>query len=228
MPDPAPNAELLQSLGRLARGLSALFWGLPFALIVCVQTAKADWFKSFGVVPPLAVTGLLVYGLWQMGHFQKQERVWRNALDRAQLIGVVNVGLAPFLYWWNKVPAHPFFAAVVTLLAATSLLFLSHLNLILQRLSAMLPDETLRLETKQFTTLNRVLLLITLGLAVVYLFLSRWPAPLPRWAAIFLSVLERGDLWFLIFLVLLPLAMTMALIWKTKEVILHSVFSARP
>ncbi len=25
----APNAELLRSLGQLARGLSALFWGLP-------------------------------------------------------------------------------------------------------------------------------------------------------------------------------------------------------
>ena len=24
-----PNAELLRSLGKLARGLSALFWGLP-------------------------------------------------------------------------------------------------------------------------------------------------------------------------------------------------------
>src|SRR6267378_2351881 len=32
MLDPAPNAELLRSLGRLARGLSALFWGMPAAL----------------------------------------------------------------------------------------------------------------------------------------------------------------------------------------------------
>lgn len=226
MPDPAPNAELLRSLGRLARGLSAVFWGLPFALIVCVQTAKTEWFRSFGIVPPLAVTSLLGYGLWQMGHFQKQERVWRNALDRAQLLALVNMGLSPFLYWWNKIPDHPFFSSVVLLLAATSLLFLSHLNLVLQRLGAMLPDETLRLETKQFTTLNRVLLLITLALAVIYLFLSRWPSPLPQWAAGLRFVLERGDLWFLIFLVLLPLAMTMALIWKTKEVILESVFGA--
>ena len=36
MPDPAPNVELLRSLGRLVRGLSALFWGLPLALIVCL------------------------------------------------------------------------------------------------------------------------------------------------------------------------------------------------
>ena len=43
------------------------------------------------------------------------------------------------------------------------------------------------------------------------------------------AVLDRGSLWFLIVLiplVLLPLAMTMALLWKTKEVILDNVFSA--
>ena len=83
MAEPAPNADLLRSLGRLARGLSALFWGLPIALVVCAQTAKAEWFKSLGIVPPLATTSLLVYGLWQVGHFQKQERVWRASLDRS-------------------------------------------------------------------------------------------------------------------------------------------------
>ena len=40
------------------------------------------------------------------------------------------------------------------------------------------------------------------------------------------GVLDRGSFWFLILLVLLPLAMTMALLWKTKEVILDNVFGA--
>jgi hypothetical protein len=226
MTNPAPNAELLRSLGRLARGLSALFWGLPVALVVCAQTARIEWFRLLGVAPPLIVTGLLVYGLWQMSHFQKQERVWRHALDRAQLLAVMNLGLSPFLYWWGKIPSDPFFSAVVLLLAATSLLFLNHLNVVLQRLSAMLPDETLRLETKQFTTLNRVLLLVTLVLAVVYLSLGRWPHSLPSWTVTLLSILDRAGLWCLIPLLLLPLAMTMALIWKIKEVILDSVFNA--
>src|SRR5258706_11455112 len=109
MPDPAPRDELLRSLGRLVRGLSALFWGLPSALIVCFYTAKFEPLKFFGVLPPLVTTGLLVYGLWQLGDFQKQERVWRNSLDRARILGVVVLGLSPFLYWWNKVPGNLFF-----------------------------------------------------------------------------------------------------------------------
>ena len=226
MPDPAPNAELLRSLGRLVRGLSALFWGLPITLIVCFHAAKADSLKTFGIVPPLVTTGLLAYGLWQLGDFQRQERVWRTALDRAQLLSLLNFGLSPLLYWWNKIPANPFFLAMVMLLTISALLFLGSVNLVLRRLGAMLPDETLRLETKQFTTLNLNLLFATFLLALAYVGLGLLHT-LPLWLGIIVSVIERSSLWFLIVLVLLPLAMTMALLWKTKEVILDNVFGAK-
>src|SRR5512136_2862962 len=133
MPDPAPIAELLRSLGRLVRGLSAMFWGLPITLIVCFHTAKADSLKTFGIVPPLVTTGLLAYGLWQLGDFQKQERVWRSALERARILGFINFGLSPFLYFWNRIPNEPFFLAMVILVSLTALLFLASLNLVLQR-----------------------------------------------------------------------------------------------
>jgi len=64
VPDALPKPELMRSLGRLVRGLSALFWGLPAALIVCFHTARADSLKSFGVLPPVVCTGLLLYGIW--------------------------------------------------------------------------------------------------------------------------------------------------------------------
>ncbi len=226
MPDPAPNAELLRSLGRLVRGLSALFWGLPLALIVCFHTAKADSFKSFGIVPPLVATGLLVYGLWQLGDFQKQERVWRAALDRAQVFALIDFGLSPFLYWWNKVPGNAFFLGMVLLLTLSGLLFLASVNSVLRRLGAMLPDEALRLETQQFTRLNLTLLFVTLLLALVYTGLERVQT-LPFWLGTMMAVMEGGSFWFLVLLVLLPLAMTMALLWKTKEVILDNVFGAK-
>ena len=225
MPDLAPNAELLRSLGRLVRGLSALFWGLPITLIVCVYTTKAEALKPFGFVPPLVTTGLLVFGLWQLGDFQKQERVWRNALDRALLLGLINFGLSPFIYWWNRIPNNIFFQVVVMLMAFSALLFLGSLNLVLRRLGAMLPDEALRLETKQFTRLNLNLLVATLLLVLLYVGIAQL-RELPLWLGITVAVLERGSGWFLILLVLLPLAMTMALLWKTKEVILENVFGA--
>ena len=120
-------------------------------------------------MPPLVTTGLLAYGLWQLGDFQKQERVWRAALDRARLFSLINFGLSPFLYWWNQLPANTFFLAMVMVLALSALLFLGSLNLVLRRLGAMLPDEGAALETRQFTALNLNLLFATFLLALLYL-----------------------------------------------------------
>ena len=226
MPDSAPNPELLHSLGRLARGLSALFWGLPAALIICLGTVGAGWFKGlWGMTPALAATGLLCYGLWQMGAFQKQERLWRNVLDRARLLGLVNFGLSPFLYWWARMPDEPFFMWAVCILALSGLLFLFDVNLVLHRLGAMLPDETLRHEPKQFTALNRGLLVAFLLAGMIYVWLARMETLSPEIEFILFWLNQRGVwLLFVIVLLLLPMAVTMALIWKTKEVILEGVF----
>ena len=223
MPEPAPNAELLRSLARLVRGLSALFWGLPLALIVCFHTAKADSLRVFNVIPPLVSTGLLVYALWQLGDFQKQERVWHTALDRARVLSLINFGLSPFLFWWNRVPYNLFFLIMVTLLCGSGLLFLGSINLVLRRLGAMLPDEALRIETRQFTALNLNLIVMDLLLGIGYL-AALQARVVPLWLGTALNLLEHGSLWVLVGLVLRPLAMTMALLWKTKEVILDSVF----
>jgi hypothetical protein len=224
MPDAPPNPELLRSLGRLVRGLSALFWGLPIALIICVQTARTEILRVFGVLPPLVVTGWLLFGLWQLGYFQKQERIWYSALDRAKLLAIVNLGLSPFLFWWSQMPGQPFFMLVVGLMSVTGLLFLSNLNLVLYRLSAMLPDESLRQETKHFTLLNRYLVFFILVLGIVLITVLRFPSLVPSSAWVVTSLLSNYSIFLLLFMVLLPLAMTMALLWKIKEVILESVF----
>ncbi len=225
-PENRSEAALLRSLGKLARGLSALFWGLPVTLVVSAETARADWLKPLGMLPELATNALLLYGLWQMGGFQKTERPWRRALDRAKLLGLINLGLCPFVYWNNKVPGLLFFTSMVVTLNVTALLFLFTLNQVIERLGAMLPDETLRQETRQFTALNRSLLITLMVLVLAYLVLNWLPDPSPLISRV-LSWMGQGGFWLLVFFALLPLAMTMALLWKTKEVILDSVFGSR-
>jgi hypothetical protein len=228
MSETAPKQELMRSLGRLVRGLSALFWGLPLALVVCVQTANTGWLDSFahyGLIAPVAVTSLLLYGLWLMSDFQKQERVWVLALDRAKLLGLVNIGLSPFLHWHEHLPDVPFFYYAVSVMALSSLVFLYNLNQVLKRLTAMLPDETLREETRVFTSLNGVLLiLIPAFLAVYFAFSEIRHPPVPIGAL--LRLVEPVVQWILVLLILPPMAITMSLVWKIKEAILDSVFGA--
>jgi hypothetical protein len=221
--DAAAKTELMRSLRRLVRGLSALFWGLPLTLIVCVRTSISEWLRPLGVFPPVMANVLLLYGLYQLGYFQRQERVWTHALDRARVLGIVNVGLSPFVFWWGQLPQVPFYSLAVGLLMLSGVLFLFNLNFVLQRLAAMLPDETLRLETKFFTSFNLYLLFTVVALVAVYFALAQ-ASTLPLFLLNAVRAVEDSRKWLLVFLILLPLAMTMTLLWKIKEVVLESVF----
>jgi hypothetical protein len=225
--DPA-KVDLMRDLGRLARGLSALFWGLPLTLVVNVEMARTDRLDFLGAAtfaPAVILNALLWYGLRQMRGFQKQERIWQQSLNRAELFAIINIGLAPFLFWWRRFPAVPFYVVCVELLAASGLLFLLHLNQVLHRLSAMLPDEMLRAETKTYTQCNVWMLLVVLaGLCFYFAF-----GPLHMrdavWGSFHLRPLERV-VWLALFLTLMPVAMTMALLWKLKEAIFTGLFAA--
>ena len=183
--------------------------------------------RPLGTMPVVVLSGLLLFGLWQMGEFQKQERPWRNALDRALLPALVNLGLCPFLFWFSRMPGEFFFEAAMVVLVLSALIFLFNLNLVLKQLSAMLPDETLRQETRQFTALNRWLLVAWVAFAAAS---TAAPGLLhlhEHFGAKFIFWLAHLQTTVLLFLGLAPLAITMALIWKTKEVILDAVFGGR-
>jgi hypothetical protein len=231
MPEADRNAVLLASLRRLVRGLASLFWGLPIALVVSVQTfvGRGEWLKPLGFAPVVLVMLLLCYGTHLLGKFQTQERIWMNALERARLVALVNVGLSPFLFFWSRLPANTFFLVTVEVFFLTLLAFLYLLNAVLARLAAMLPDETLRGETKVFTRLNQTILLIIIPTLPFY-FILRGTSKLPRVVVEVMLFFERSgpmfELMVVMFFILLPVAMTMALLWKTKEVIMTGVFSS--
>lgn len=223
-----PKAQVLRSLGRLVRGLSALFWSLPVMLIIYVQTARTEWLQSFGSVamlPSIGISALLWWSLIQLRQFQPQERIWRQAVDRAEVFAILNLGLSPFIYWWHEMPFVPLYLACVSVLSLSSILLILQLNRVLQRLAAMLPDETLRGETKLFASLNGWILLGLLGAIAVYFGLQQMYS-LPGWVDKTLDVLAEQGAWIILFVILIPLALTMALVWKTKEMIFTSVFNA--
>lgn len=227
MENATPDPELLHSLRKLARGLSALFWGLPAVLLISAQTVRAQHLEPLEIAPALAANLVLIFGIVQLGSFQKQERPWRLALDRARLIGLVNLGLCPFLFWFNRMPEQNYFQAAVCSLIFSSILFLFHLNTVLQRLGAMLPDETLRQDINQFTALNRALLIVWLAFVVAAVVILQAAGHSARLGPEMQNWLRQTVAIVLLFLGLSPFAITMGLIWKTKEVIFDSVFGAK-
>lgn len=220
-----PQPGVIPALARVVRGLSALFWGLPFALLITTKTALGDPWQSWGLLPGLFTTGLLGYGIYELRKFQPGERIWISALERAQVLGLMVFALTPCAQWWNRVPEEPFFFGGILLLLAAGLTFLLSLNRVLLRLAAMLPDETLRTETRFFVRWNTRLILALGVLLAAYFVLVRTPS-LPAAIVPFVLVFDLVKTWLILLLALVPVALTMTLLWKTKEVILAGVFGA--
>ena len=61
------------------------------------------------------------------------------------------------------------------------------------------------------------------AITVFYFLLLRLEPSFPILSPWF-AFLSEGGLWGVMFLLLLPIALTMALVWKIKETIFHSVF----
>ena len=196
--------------------------------MVCVLMAVSEFPRALGCAPPIITTGLLFYGLIALGRFQPQERAWQLALERARLLALANFALSPFVYFWSRLPTEMFFYQTVIALAVTGMLFLCQLNHVLQRLAAMLPDETLRDDMRFFTRFNLALMLGSACSFAGYQALERASA-LPQGLIETMDLAQgmRARFALMVVLVLLPVSMTMSLVWKAKEVVLGGVFGPR-
>jgi hypothetical protein len=242
------SSSLLPSLARAVRGLSALFWGLPLALLTSVKTAMGESWRAFGTwgapwwryqgwlglvmdtfqacLPAFGTLGLMLYGLRCLARFQPQERIWRQALDRACVVNALLLALVPFAHWWSIRPGERFFLQSIGLFVFAGIGFMLALNRVLLRLAAMLPDEVVRSDTRLFTRVNAVLILMLGGLVTAQVVAMSWPSIIPLAGLVLLSELGELRQWLFVMLALVPLALTMTLLWKAKETISASVFRA--
>lgn len=240
------SPALLPSLARAVRGLSALFWGLPIALLACVKTAMGDSWHAFGswgapllrhqgwaglfvdlmqaCLPAAASLGLMLYGLRCLARFQPQERIWMAALDRATLLNALVLALVPFAHWWSVMPRDRFFAQSTAIMIFAGIGFMMSLNHVLLRLSAMLPDEVLRSDVRLFAGMNGGLIGVFGLLVGVQIVAGMKPDAMPLFVLTLLAELGESRSWIFIMLALVPMALTMTLLWKAKEAILASVF----
>lgn len=225
---------MIKGLGSVVRGLSLLVWSLPSGLAIIVWTVSridmsmptpfANLLISMGVVPGLLVTIFLWLGVWQVGRFQPDLPAWQRAMDRARGLGLLLIGFSPFIFWWSRRPEILYFKLSAAALILFGLLFLAQLNAVLRRLTAMLPDQALREETVSMARLNYGILAALCALHLIFFAVDRgtfasFTAWFPR------PYLDFVRLALLLFMVI-PVAITIAVMWKIKETILESVFSS--
>lgn len=238
-PPPLPPAEsrpsILSGLNGLVRGLNALFYALPLALLIMVWTATrsssnvpspfSNLLHSLGILPALVASVVVFYGVNKLSRYQPENVAWQRSIDRARWYGLFLIGLSPFLYWWCRVPENVHFRIAAMALIVIGMLFLGQLNMILRRLTQTLPDQTLRSETAFMAKLN-IGVLVLVALAQVFFFsLNRVSVTAAtQWLSRDNLMLLRLSEILVLLLMVLPVAITMAVMWKIKELILDSVF----
>lgn len=218
------RSESLASLASVLRGLSAIFWGLPLALLAFARHFLILWPTIYDLCLPIIATVLLLFGVSRVGRLHPQERIWQRSLLVAQLLALLLVGLSPFLYLWSRAPGYEFYARAVLLLVAASFVFVLALTRVLQRLAAMLPDEPTRGDARLFHGLSCYVVAVLAGVAItIYVRLS--PIPLSEFLALPRQPFGFGRQALLLLLTLVPVAMAMSIAWKLKEVVMGMVLT---
>lgn len=219
--------EARTGLAGVLRGLSALFWGLPLALLAFARHFLAVLPTLYDLALPTVAAGLVFLGLVRLGDFQRRERIWQGSLLTSQVLALLVVGLSPFLFLWSRAPSVDFFGRSVLLLLAVALVFLVALMRTLERLAAMLPDETLHGDTRLFRGLTAYLVSVLIGVSAT-LYWRMAPGRLSEFLEIPRQPLGLGRQAILLLLILIPVAMAMAVTWKLKEVVLALATGAAP
>jgi len=222
LPQAAPAAvdALRPALGRLARGLSCAFWGLPFTLLFLARALLIPGLHWADALPLVLGPALIAWGLARAAGYQPQERVWQRAVWPACLLALLMAGLGPFVFLWSRVPLEPYFARAVALLLAAGLAGLVALPHALARLAQMLPDAVLRGDARLFTKVNACLAGALAGLFLLLL-VRTWPLPLGEFLLRVRELPVPAAQLVLIVACLAPVATAMALTWKLKELALH-------
>jgi len=173
---------------------------------------------------PIASTGLVLFGLSRMAPYQRGERIWQRSLLLSQSLALVAAGLSPFLFLWSRMPSVGYFSRAVILLMAVSLLFLVALLGTLERLAAMLPDDTVRSDARLFRGVASYVITVLAGVSVT-LYWRMAPVNLSEFLEIPRQPLGLGRHAILLLLILVPVAMAMAVTWKLKELVLTAVLA---
>lgn len=213
-------------LAAVMRGLSAIFWGLPLALLAFARHFLTLWPNGYDLVWPSAGALVVLFGIGRMHRLHPQERVWQRAVLQAEVVALMVAGLAPFLFFWGRLPGEAFFARGVLLVVALSLAFLVSLTRMLARLAAMLPDETTAADARLFQglALYVVTLLAGIGVAIA---VRLWPVSLTEVLSLPRQPFSFGRQALLLLLTLVPVAMAMAVTWKLKEIVMALVIGPR-
>lgn len=211
---------------RIARGFSCFFWGLPLGLMLFSGALTLSVLRVFRL--PAYVVGVVVAycGVIFLQRTGALTRLWRRRVRAAALLLLVQVYLAPFLYWWREMPTQTYYMVNVVLLLLCAAWSVFTVNMLAAELARVLHDRVFRVESQLSAWISFAFMLVpALDTALISLALRGRTAGLVYAESSF--ALFNLPFWVSA-LVVLPFSLTMAVSWKAKESAIRRVLAAAP
>jgi hypothetical protein len=208
------DAVTPHDLMRIARGFTAVFWGMLLGLLLFSNAVSLHWNRV--PIPSYTLGVVLVFiGMLTLHTVTPFTRSWRKHVRTSLFVLLLHIYFAPFVYWWHRMPDVSYFLLNVMTLLFCSVWLLLLLNQLVLELSHTLDNDSLRLEAELCGWSVVILLLIPYVFFVVYPLL----AAMRHHSSVFVELvqlMQRLPRWVLVFS-LLPFTLTLAVCWKTKE-----------
>lgn len=205
------------------RGLSALFWGLPAALVASIHVSLDAHAMGLRFILPMGAFTLLAYGSHQLRWVSVTRMTgWSNRVD---LLGILSMGqlfLSPFLFFFARAADQWLFIGSVYFLGLNWVGFLLVLCNLIGGIVLTSPDRTLHqdyLWMKGF--IGGALTLLALGWTLLFIriFLPDLGIEPPVLYMIYPQFLGT----FLIISAIFPVTVLMNVLWKVKEYVFLTV-----
>lgn len=212
------------ALVRLIQGLYFVFWGLLVTVLVSAESVLLAWQSSFAEVVLAGGVAITVAGTWRLRQAGFAEHAsWRRRTGRLRGLALLLAYFALLFCLWRRAPVNLYLQLNAVGFVATGIALLMMVNRTVTALAAVVGRPQLALESRLFTAANIALLLLPFLAALSYLtvmVVARQTSPLDE----FRHLLQRVSL-LVGMIVLLPVALTLALVWAAKDSLLEELLS---
>ena len=156
------------ALIRVARGFSCIFWGIPLSLLLFSGKLDIRLF-SFVRMPAYVLGIFLAYiGTVFLQRAGALSDMWTRRVRQALFLLLVEVYLAPFVYWWRQMPHVPYFTANMAGLVLCTTWGLFVVNRLAGEVCKLLHDRTFFIETQVAGWLTAGFMITPLAHALYY------------------------------------------------------------
>ena len=202
---------------QVARGFTALFWGLGLVVLLLTGALQLPLLDRWPLPRHAPAMLVLVAGAMLLWRSPIRVDAWRGRTRSLLLAVLAHVYLLPFFRWWQLAPQQPFFSTnMVVVLLATAWMLLAA-NLLAGELGRATRNPVLVIEARlcgwSVLLLGGVLLSLAMVDEVREVFLHPLLAGRPLW----LHTGSSARAWLILHgLICLPFLLTMASVWEAR------------